>query len=113
MSRRDLTVAEASGVLVVQGELDAATAPALDEVLERAESSVSLDLDTVTFIDSTGVSVLVRHHQRLVASGSRVSIVHASANVRRLLELTGLTELLAERDERTSPGPVGEVPLAG
>ena len=51
-----------------------------------------LDLSDVTFIDSTGVALLVRTN-RQVAAG-RLRLVPVEGQVRRVLELTGLTRYL-------------------
>src|SRR5690348_16947787 len=65
---------EARGtVLTVMGELDLASAPALEDELEKAMNCgtecVVVDLRALEFIDSTGLSVLVRAHQRAEERG--------------------------------------------
>ncbi len=55
-------------VIAVSGELDLASSPALQEELDRVASSdaqlVIIDLRELEFMDSTGLSVLVRAHQK-------------------------------------------------
>ncbi len=79
--------------LIVQGELDLATAPqlkwALTDVIDAGVGQIVLDLSPVTFIDSTALGVLVGA-RRSLASGSRLAIVCANADVLRIFELTGL-----------------------
>jgi anti-sigma B factor antagonist len=77
----------------VAGELDASTAPSLDAAfaeLPAATSQVDVDLDGVTFIDSSGLRVLIALNDRVTAEGGRVVVSSASNPVRRLLEITGL-----------------------
>lgn len=85
-------------VLAVSGELDLAAASSLEEELDRALSSGSqrivVDLKSLEFIDSTGLSVLVRAHQRAQESGLELGLVNPGAQVERLLSLTGLTDRL-------------------
>lgn len=85
-------------VLAVSGELDLAAASSLEEELERALSSGSqlivLDLKGLEFIDSTGLSVLVRAHQRAQEAGLTLGLVNPGAQVDRLLSLTGLAQRL-------------------
>jgi anti-sigma B factor antagonist len=87
-----------AAVIAVRGELDLASAPQLEQELDRAwESDVEqlvIDLRTLEFMDSTGLSVIVSAHQRLSDSGRKLSIVRGPQQVQRLLDLTGVSERL-------------------
>ncbi|MBV9838116.1 MAG: STAS domain-containing protein [Solirubrobacterales bacterium] len=89
-------------VLAVSGELDLASSPALEEALERVRESdpatLILDLRELVFIDSTGLSVLVKADQRARETGKRFGLVNGPSQVQRLLVLTGLTERLTMAD---------------
>ena len=56
-----------AAIIAVSGELDLASSPALQEELDRLASSdaelLIIDLRELDFMDSTGLSVLVRAHQ--------------------------------------------------
>lgn len=84
--------------MVVAGELSLAEAPILErhlaDVLERATSTVVVDLAGVEFIDSTGLSVLVRAQQRARERGVEFGVTNPRAQAHRLLTLTGLEERL-------------------
>jgi anti-sigma B factor antagonist len=85
-------------VLTVSGELDMASSPQLTELLDRLDPEhrvVVLDLSGLDFIDVTGLRVLLQSQERARRSGIELSVVNASRGVRRLLELTGTTGLLA------------------
>ena len=87
---------DSDGVPVVslRGELDFATAPTADAslapVLADQPARLVFDLTGVTFLDSSGIAVLVRsaHHAGTVA------IRNPSTVVRRVIECTGLEETL-------------------
>jgi anti-sigma B factor antagonist len=85
-------------VLTITGELDLAAAPALEQELDAALKSgasvIVLDLERLDFIDSTGLSVLVRGQQQAQEAGLDLGLVKPAAQVERLLELTGLAERL-------------------
>lgn len=85
-------------MLAVSGELDLAAASSLEEELDQALGSGSevivIDLTDLDFIDSTGLSVLVRAHQRAQETGLQLGVVNPGAQVERLLSLTGLTQRL-------------------
>lgn len=98
----DLTIAgETRGdstVLHVGGEIDAYTAPQLgerlDEQIESGHPHLVVVLEDVTFMDSSGLNVLVG---RLAAARSRegsLSLVGPCERVVRVLSITGLDEVL-------------------
>jgi anti-sigma B factor antagonist len=91
-----------AAVIVISGELDLASSPVLEEELDRAFHSetelVILDLRQLEFMDSTGLSVLVRAHQAAEATGRRLCLVKGPPQVQRLLSLTGVAERLTVVD---------------
>ena len=91
-----------AAVIRVSGELDLASSPALEEQLERIAASdaslVVVDLRDLEFMDSTGLSVLVRGHQRAAENSQRFGLVNGSQQVQRLLSLPGVAERLTLAD---------------
>lgn len=85
-------------VIGVTGELDLASSPALEQELERGAAAqaelVIVDLRKLEFMDSTGLSVLVRAHQRATENGQRFGVVKGPQQVQRLLSLTGVADRL-------------------
>ena len=85
-------------VIALSGELDLASAPALEEELARAAASdsglVILDLRELEFMDSTGLGMLVTTNKRAQESGRRFALVKGGPQVQRLLNLTGVGERL-------------------
>ena len=100
--RVEVRNADATTVISVSGELDLASSPALEEELERVAQSdaqvVVVDLRNLEFMDSTGLSVLVRAHQRAEEHGRRLGLVNGSQQVQRLLTLTGVADRLMLTD---------------
>ncbi len=81
--------------VAVIGELDLAVADRLSAVLDRAAGEVQqilIALDRCEFIDSTGIAVVVRAHREASERGGRLAVYGPSAQVRRVLEVTGLTQ---------------------
>ena len=60
--------------VVLCGDLDLATAPELERALDRLTGEVTLDCHQLEFIDSTGLSVLMRAHNRLATENGRLWI---------------------------------------
>lgn len=98
-------------LVAISGELDLASTPALEEELERvsatAPSLVIIDLRELDFMDSTGLSVLIRAHQQSQQSGYRLGIVNGSRQIRRLLTLTGVADRLTIVDRPEDLAQVG------
>ena len=90
----DITVEHQGSVatVAVVGELDLATAPRLSAVLgERGDAEVLVaDLTATTFIDSTGVRVLVEADRRCAGSATRFVVLVDDGPVLRVLELCEL-----------------------
>lgn len=85
-------------VIEVTGELDLASSPALEQELQGGTAAtaavVVVDLRQLEFMDSTGLSVLVRAHQRATEKGQRFAVVRGPQQVQRLLSLTGVADRL-------------------
>jgi len=83
-------------VLVLHGELDLASsgelAQELERLIEEKGTSVIVDLRDLEFMDSTGLSVLIKAHQRAQEAGCRLSLVKGPPQIQRLLSLTGVAE---------------------
>jgi anti-sigma B factor antagonist len=88
----------------VTGELDQGTAPELREALAEALGDptmpVLVDLSDCNFIDSTGLSLLVEAKRRLSEERRRFGVCCPDADVRRLLELTGIDRAVGLFDSR-------------
>jgi anti-sigma B factor antagonist len=90
-------------LLSVQGEVDLATAPELEEALERAIEvegrRLVVDLRGVAFLDSTGLALILRHDRRARAAARRLIVVKGPPHVQKAFELTGLNERLTMIDQ--------------
>src|ERR1017187_2036016 len=80
------------------------------EVLEQSDSRVIIDLSRVTKIDSAGLGQLMGCYSHLVRNAGSMKIVNARPEVRKLLEMTGISMLLPnyadEQDAVRSFGPL-------
>lgn len=84
--------------IVPPEEIDAASVEQLSADLSSIDpgSAVLVDCSGVTFMDSSGIRALVEESQRQSAGGGSLKVENPSRVVRRLLELTDLTEFIAE-----------------
>ena len=86
-------------VVDVVGELDALTAPQLrrrldDLIEEQGNLHVAVDLGATTFVDSTGLTVLVDAAARLEAKGGTFTVLAPAPTTLRLLAVAGLLDRL-------------------
>lgn len=80
------------------GELDHARGSDLDEVVDafaRSDhASIDLDVSAVEFIDSLGLSMLVRLHALAAERGGRVTVVGPRRQFSRVLHVSGIDTLV-------------------
>lgn len=93
-------------VLAVAGELDLAASAAwdasVDEALGQVPTMVTVDLTATTFVDSSGLRLLLMLRHRAGESGTVFTVANISPAVARLLEVTGLTDLVGESSPETT-----------
>ena len=83
--------------ITLRGEVDVYTAPKLKEKLveniEGGCANVVVDLDAVTFIDSSGLGVLVSALRRARERDGSVRIVCTRENILKIFRITGLDKV--------------------
>jgi anti-sigma B factor antagonist len=85
-------------LVLVEGELDIATAPrlinVLNQVVQDALRSVVVDLSAVGFMDSTGLALLINAHRRLTRRRKGFAVVCPPGPLRRVFEITDMIDTL-------------------
>jgi anti-sigma B factor antagonist len=85
-------------VLSVAGEIDLATAPALDaaitEALSRDPSALVIELSGVEFMASAGLQLLIATQEKL-SETTRLAVVANGPATSRPIQLTGLDDILS------------------
>ncbi|MDX6690758.1 MAG: anti-sigma factor antagonist [Solirubrobacteraceae bacterium] len=89
-------------VISLFGELDVATAGEVRGELERAEASdaasIVLDLSGLTFMDSTGIRLLIEARDRSRSDRNRLTLLRGPASVQRVLQIAGVDDVLPFAD---------------
>jgi anti-anti-sigma factor len=94
----------AAGVEIVapEGEIDISNVEVLDQALEQAVNRrlrcLVVDLGGITYLDSAGISSLLRAGQRAADQGGMMVLVGGTPFVRRLVRMTGIDRLFAHVD---------------
>lgn len=88
-------------VVRLGGDMDLGVADKLritldKELTEKRIKHLVLNLARVTFIDSSGLGVILGRYKRLHHTGGKVIIVGAQPQVKRILELSGLLQIIEE-----------------
>ncbi len=90
-------------VVPSHAELDVATVPELDRLLEQAlaarPSRLFVDLSSCTFADSTACASLARWTSRASRQGSDLQLCGLSSRLRRIITLTGQPGLVLESED--------------
>ncbi|HXB15617.1 MAG TPA: STAS domain-containing protein [Solirubrobacteraceae bacterium] len=93
-------------VISLDGELDMANAPLLQRAIEAPDlkdtKTVVLDLQGLTFLDSTGLRIILSAREQCWRRGQEFAVTPGSQQVQRLLSVTGVGEhlrTLASADE--------------
>jgi anti-anti-sigma factor len=96
------STADGSRMLALSGELDLSNAAELGERLAGNVDTV-LDLSDLSFIDSSGIHVLISAAQRAQSEGWTFSVQNAQPAVLRLIKLVGLDQHLALENQNGEP----------
>lgn len=82
--------------VMLAGELDLSTADEVEAKLSRIEEQrpavLALDLSRLTFLDSSGLRLIVRADQRAREDDRRLVIVQGPETIRRVFSITHLDE---------------------
>jgi anti-anti-sigma factor len=89
------------------GELDMGTQEELRTVLheQAATGDVTLDLAGVSFLDTSGLRLILETAQMARRDGFRFTVLPGSPSVQRLFEIAGVLELVPFRDDAEGAGP--------
>jgi anti-sigma B factor antagonist len=96
-----VVTASDDGWLIASGEIDMVTAPQLAAALDEGEYE-GVDLDLVTFMDVSGLRVLLQAARRAEAEGRHFAVARPHPSLRRLLELTAIDQTVRVIEDQSS-----------
>jgi len=93
-------------VCFLSGELDLSTVTnfrnKIDQFISNSRiSNLVLDFKNLRFIDSSGLAALLGRYKQLAQRGGRVVITHCPSQVRKVLEMSGVTQVIELTDTCT------------
>ena len=79
----------------INGEIDLYNAPEIKDqikaMMDKGKVNIIINLDKVSYIDSSGIGVLISSLSNLKKAGGCLKIINVYASVRKVFELTKLT----------------------
>ena len=82
----------------IQGEIDIHTAPIFKGELELIVLSdnliIELDFSKVTYMDSSGLGVLIAFYKKVIKKNAYLKLVNISERITRMFKITGLSEIM-------------------
>ena len=97
----EITTATRDGatILSVAGRIDTATAPALEQEINKAieggNRKILLNFSGVTYISSGGLRVLLATAKKLKNPGDKYALCSLAAEVNKILKLAGFTTIFS------------------
>ena len=92
-----MTLPEASNVLPLEGEIDlhvsTRVAASLGALIDQKPSRLVVDLSRVSYIDSSGLAVLIEGMQNVEAYGGKFILAGLQENVRPIFEIARLDQV--------------------
>lgn len=95
-----VTSRDSALTIALSGEIDHQVAREMmdsitDAIATRLPAQLVLDLSGVTFMDSSGIAVLLRARRQLAHSGGVLRVVNIPAQARRVLDAAGIGRLIS------------------
>ncbi len=86
-------------VVKLSGEIDHHTSGDIRDILDREISSGNVtnlvfDFDRVTFMDSSGIGMMVGRYKQISALGGKVMVIRVSTQLDKIFEISGLKKIL-------------------
>lgn len=102
-----VTIQNRTLIVSLSGELDHHSAGEVKGLVEevvknRGVKNLIFDFSGLTFMDSSGIGVVVGRYKLIRSMGGRVAIVSRSRNIDRLLTMSGIRKLIATYDSLES-----------
>ncbi len=86
-------------VVKMNGEIDHHSVGGIRDAIDREFAlrnivNIVMDFDEVTFMDSSGIGMIVGRYKQVSARGGRMMIIRVKPQVDKILEISGLKKIL-------------------
>ena len=94
----DINKVNEETIVIIEGRLDTVTAPELERLVrplyEESGIKVVFDCNTLEYVSSSGLRVVLTAHKMLTAKGSKFGLRGLIPEVRSVFDLTGFSRIL-------------------
>ena len=96
-------------IVRIGGELDHFCAQSVRRdldalLLDRSVRTLILDFSSLTFMDSSGIGVVLGRYRLLCLRGGSVALMHLTPQVRRIYDLSGMAQIIPVIEEKEAQG---------
>ena len=92
----------AASVIDLNGEIDVYTSPkvkeTLNDLIDKGNYSLVINLENVRYIDSTGLGVLIGSLKRVREHSGTVHLVCTNPQIKKIFDITGLAKIFGIYD---------------
>ena len=86
-------------IIQISGEIDHHTASVLrhqteSALLELGGRNIIYDFQEVTFMDSSGIGMLIGRYKQLESIGGRIAVIHINETIEEMFHLSGLKNII-------------------
>ena len=83
----------------LSGEIDHHSASLIrasidDAIIHKHPSLLILDFSAVTFMDSSGIGVIIGRYKKISNEGGKVSVVNVNDRVKKIFNLSGMNKII-------------------
>jgi len=82
-----------AGAVVMIGRLDAVQAPGAQDFLDRVPGDCVVDMDSLEYISSAGLGVLLKTHKRLMATSNGLRLINVNSHINDIFRYSGFDKL--------------------
>ena len=97
----DVTILDVEGKILL-GEGDVQLKRKIDELVERKDHKLVLNLEQVPYMDSGGLGEIVRSYTTVTRAGGSLKLLHATKRISDLLTITKLITVFEIFDEEAA-----------
>ena len=73
-----------------------------DEITRYMPRKTIFDFGRVSFMDSAGIGMIIGRYKMMKLIGGEMEIVNISPNVKRILEMSGISKIISMKEKRVS-----------
>lgn len=71
----------------------------VDEILMKKQIDyIIFDFENVSFMDSSGIGVIIGRYKKIVSHGGRVSVINMNSRLKKLFNLSGMNKIISIYD---------------